>query len=263
MAAQKSAREMTIDQLAAAVGMTVRNVRAYASRGLLAPPRLVGRTGYYDQSHADRLKLVRELVERGYTLNAVEKALAESPVVSDSNALDLLSLLAKPLEAAHQPEDMSIDELASLSGIGSLREDLLLDELVAMKLIERIDDDHVRVLYPTLVRIGAQAIGLGLERAKVIGMLATINEHLDAIARPFVDAFRDDVWTPFREAGMPEEKWQPILASMDALLPIASQAVLAAFRDRLALAIDDALGEELAMLTGEQIEELFGDAAGE
>ena len=263
MAQQRSAREMTIDQLAAAVGMTVRNVRAYASRGLVPPPRLVGRTGYYDQTHADRLKLVRELVDRGYTLNAVEKALAVSPVVSDSNALDLLSLLAKPLAAAHQPEDMSIDELASLSGIGTLREDLLLDELVEMKLIERIDDDNVRVLYPTLVRIGAQAIGLGLDRAKVIGMLATINEHHDALAQPFIYAFRDDVWAPFREKGMPEDQWQPILASMDALLPIASQAVLAAFRDRLAIAIDDALGAELALMSGEQIELLFGDRAGE
>lgn len=258
MAQPKGVREMTIDQLAAAVGMTVRNVRAYASRGLVPPPRLVGRTGYYDQTHADRLKLVRELVDKGYTLNAVEKALAESPIVSDSNALDLLSLLAKPLAAAHQPEDMSIDELASLSGIGALREDVLLDELVELELIERIDDDNVRVLFPTLVRIGAQAINLGLDRAKVIGMLGTINDHLDAIAQPFVNAFRDDVWGPFREAGMPEEQWQPILASMESLLPIASQAVLAAFRDRLAMAIDEALGEELAMLTGEEIERLYG-----
>ncbi len=255
--------EMTIDQLAAAVGMTVRNVRAYASRGLVPPPRLVGRTGYYDQTHADRLKLVRELVDKGYTLNAVEKALAESPVVSDSNALDLLALLAKPLEAAQEPEVMSIDELASLSGIGSLREELLLDELIEMKLIERVDEDHVKVLYPTLVRIGAQAIGLGMERAKVIGMLSMINEHLDAIAQQFVGTFRDDVWAPFRDAGMPEDQWQTILGSMDALLPVASQAVLAAFRDRLATAIDDALGEELARMTGDQIEELFGDRAGE
>lgn len=259
MAQPTGVREMTIDQLAAAVGMTVRNVRAYASRGLVPPPRLVGRTGYYDKTHADRLKLVRELVDKGYTLNAVEKALVDSPVVSDSNALDLLALLAKPLEAAHQPEEMTIDELASLSGIGTLREDLLLDELVEMELIERIDEDRVRVLYPTLVRVGAQAIALGLDRATVIGMLGPINSHLDAIAQPFVNAFRDEVWAPFREAGMPEDQWQPILASMDALLPIASQAVLAAFRDRLASAIDAALGEELALLTVEQIEQLSGD----
>jgi len=258
MGQPRGTREMTIDQLASVVGMTVRNVRAYASRGLVPPPRLVGRTGYYDQTHADRLKLVRDLIERGYTLNAVEKALAEGPVVSDSNALDLLALLAKPLAAAHQPEEMTVDELASLAGIGSLREDLLIDELVELELIERIDDDTVRVLHPTLVRIGAQAITLGLDRATVIGMLATINAALDQIAVPFVDAFRDEVWAPFREAGMPEDQWASILAGIDALLPIASQAVLAAFRDRLAVAIDNALGEELSLLTGEQVDRLFG-----
>lgn len=253
MAESKGGLEMTIDQLAAKVGMTVRNVRAYASRGLVPPPRLVGRTGYYNQTHAARLKLVRELVDRGYTLTAVEKALAESPVVSDSHALELITLLANPLGAAHTPEKMSIDELAALSGIGSLREDLLLDDLIEMKLIESIDDDHVRVLYPALVRIGAQAIGLGLERKTVIGMLSRINEALDSIAVPFVNAFRDEVWVPFREAGLPEEQWEPILRSIDALLPIASQAVVAAFRDRLAVAIEEALGEELALLGDEAL----------
>jgi len=53
--------ELTVDQLAAKVGMTVRNVRAYAGRGLIPPPRLAGRTGYYDQDHVARLTLVREL----------------------------------------------------------------------------------------------------------------------------------------------------------------------------------------------------------
>ena len=36
-----SSIEMTIEQLASTVGMTVRNVRAYASRGLLPAPLLV------------------------------------------------------------------------------------------------------------------------------------------------------------------------------------------------------------------------------
>ena len=40
-----------------------------------APPRLEGRTGYYTRSHVKQLQLVRSLLDRGYTLQAVEKAL--------------------------------------------------------------------------------------------------------------------------------------------------------------------------------------------
>ena len=56
---------------------------------------------------------------------------------------------------------------------------------------------------------------------------------------------------------MPEDQWEEILGSIKALLPIASQAVVAAFRDRLAVAIDSALGDEMQSLTGEQVGRMF------
>ena len=44
--------------LAERAAMTVRNVRAYSTRGLIEPPRLEGRTGYYGESHLQRLILI-------------------------------------------------------------------------------------------------------------------------------------------------------------------------------------------------------------
>ena len=72
-------RELTVDQLAALVGVTVRNVRPYAARGLLPPPRLVGRTGYYGREHVARLRLVREMLAEGYPLSMIERTLATAP----------------------------------------------------------------------------------------------------------------------------------------------------------------------------------------
>ena len=66
--------EFTVDELAARAQMTVRNVRAYAGRGLIDAPRLEGRTGYYTLEHLQRLQLIRQLIDRGYTLAAVERA---------------------------------------------------------------------------------------------------------------------------------------------------------------------------------------------
>lgn len=61
-------REYTIDELARATDMTVRNVRAYQDRGLLGPPRRRGRAGVYDDTHAERLRLIQRLLARGHTL---------------------------------------------------------------------------------------------------------------------------------------------------------------------------------------------------
>jgi DNA-binding transcriptional MerR regulator len=63
--------ELTIEQLADASGLTVRNVRAYQQRGLLPPVRRDGRRASYGQEHAARLRLVRALKDHGLTLRTV------------------------------------------------------------------------------------------------------------------------------------------------------------------------------------------------
>src|SRR5918996_729506 len=85
-------RDLTIDELAARGGMTVRNVRAYASRGLLPPPRLVGRTGYYGRDHVDRLLLLQPSVVRA---GAQAIALGLDP----DSVIDLLPVLSEHLSA--------------------------------------------------------------------------------------------------------------------------------------------------------------------
>ena len=62
---------LTIGELAAAAGMTVRNVRNHQARGLLAPPSLVARTGYYGTVHLERLKLIRAMQAEGFNLEAI------------------------------------------------------------------------------------------------------------------------------------------------------------------------------------------------
>src|SRR3712207_7023876 len=38
--------------------------------------------------------------------------------------------------------------------------------------------------------------------------------------------FLDDVWKPFSDAGLPEERWGEVADSIDQLRPLAAQAVL-------------------------------------
>jgi DNA-binding transcriptional MerR regulator len=238
--------QMTIDQLAAAAGMTVRNVRAYAGRGLIPPPRLVGRTGYYGSEHASRLRLIRDLLRRGYTLAAVENVLARQSSATAGHALDLLSTLEDPLGGPEEPEEMTVEALLRLGGVEDDHE--LVDRLVEMGLVDRVDDDRVLLLRPFVVRAGAKAMALGLDRVSVLELLPLLGENLRVIAQRFVDEFRSQMWNPFVDADLPEERWPEMLETIRALLPVASQAVLAVFRDELDRVIEEALGEELGRL---------------
>jgi DNA-binding transcriptional MerR regulator len=51
--------KMTIGELARRTGMTIRNIRAHQTRGILPPPEVHGRTGYYNEDHVARIELTR------------------------------------------------------------------------------------------------------------------------------------------------------------------------------------------------------------
>ena len=61
----------TVDELAAKVGMSPRNIRAHQTRALLEPPVRRGRLAYYDESHVSRLETIKTLQRQGYNLVAI------------------------------------------------------------------------------------------------------------------------------------------------------------------------------------------------
>ena len=71
--------QLTVDELAATTGLTVRNTRYYASLGLLPPPVRRGRVAYYGSRHVARLELVRALQDHGFTLSAQTMTDGERP----------------------------------------------------------------------------------------------------------------------------------------------------------------------------------------
>ncbi|WP_244233574.1 MerR family transcriptional regulator, partial [Pseudomonas aeruginosa] len=71
----EDAREYSVDELARAAGSSVRNVRAYQDRGLLPPPERRGRVGVYFDSHLKRLRLISQLLERGYSSANIKELL--------------------------------------------------------------------------------------------------------------------------------------------------------------------------------------------
>lgn len=236
-------RELTIDELARMVGMTVRNVRAYASRGLMPPPRLVGRTGYYGEEHVARLTLVRELLAEGYTLAAVERIVG-SGIPAGANALAVLSALRTPFRA-EEPEVVDRETLAARAGG---RDDIALDRLEQLGIVQRLEGDRVQVLQPALFAAGLQVIRLGLPTHDVLEIYESLRTQVREVADVFVGLFMGSVWRRFVEAGMPDDQLAEVQSVVERLHPAAVQTLLAVFRGQMAEAVDEAIGAELARL---------------
>jgi DNA-binding transcriptional MerR regulator len=242
-------RQLTVDELAARVGVTVRNLRAYSARGLLPPPRMVGRTGYYGREHVARLLLVREMLAEGYSLAMIERTLASAPANASSATLALHRALLAPW-LPPEPETLTGAELAARAGVPESPE--LVDRLVGLGLVQRLADGALRVLDPALLTAGLQVVGLGVPPDELIDAQARVNEHVRAIARTYVDMFVRTGWQAFVDAGAPREQLDAVRDTVARLQPAAAQAVLAAFRTEMAAAVGAALETVLSQLEAEQ-----------
>jgi DNA-binding transcriptional MerR regulator len=239
---------LTVDQLAARVGVTVRNLRAYAARGLLPPPRMVGRTGYYGREHVSRLLLVREMLAEGYSLAMIERTLASAPPTASSVTLALHRALLAPW-LPPEPDVTTGAEMAARAGVPE--SPALVDRLVELGLVRRLDDGRLEVRDPALLTAGLQVVALGVPPDALITAQAEVNEHVREIARTYVQMFVDTTWRAFVEAGAPTEELAKVQATVARLQPVAAQALLAAFRTEMAAAVESAVETALSSFAGE------------
>ena len=104
---------LTLDELTERTGVSARNVRFYASRGLVPSPVRRGRSGYYGPDHVARLELVRELQGHGFTLSAIEKYVDAIPATATPSDIALHLSLLTPVTG-----DRDVDVPGGLSGMG-------------------------------------------------------------------------------------------------------------------------------------------------
>src|SRR5206468_2575756 len=104
-----SRNQLTIEQLAAESGMSVRNIRAHQARGLLAPPEVRMRVGYYGPEHVAQLRLIRELQDDGFNLGGIKRLLEDTQGTAERllQFKDALSATA----SVERPETLTLAEL--------------------------------------------------------------------------------------------------------------------------------------------------------
>jgi DNA-binding transcriptional MerR regulator len=232
---------MTIDELARRTGMTVRNIRAHQSRGLVPSPEVRGRTGYYGDEHVSRIELIKELQADGFNLESIRKLL-EGAGGSSAEVLNFSRTLRAPFED-EQPEIMAAEELAERWG-GALDERLMA-RAEKLGLFRDLGEGQYEVLSPRLQRAGQQLAELGVPAEVALDVAAQVRTSARRVARVFVDLFMESVWKPFNEAGRPEEEWLKVREALERLRPLASDALLAIFQQVMSETVEEVTGREI------------------
>lgn len=165
--------ELTIDELAAEVDMTVRNIRAHQSRGLLPPPRIVGRTGFYTSAHRSRLNHIRRLQDEGLNLAAIARVVEDGWITAAAIEpfADVAPEYREPVELAErlhlEPQDPAIVRAIQLGLITP-------------------DGDRVRVEHPRLVAVAEQLSAQGVPLDAMLDVVVDVQAAAAEVARTFM-----------------------------------------------------------------------------
>ena len=158
---------MTIDELARESGVTSRNIRAYQTRGLLAPPRVEGRVGYYDDTHLARLRYVNSLQERGFSLAAIQVVLEAWD--QGRNLTDVLGFeeaLTAPW-TDEKPERVPLDRLLAMFP-EAVNDPRLIERAIELGLLVAVDGGELEAPSPRLLRVGAELVAAGIPLAAAL-----------------------------------------------------------------------------------------------
>ncbi|HEX2313740.1 MAG TPA: MerR family transcriptional regulator [Thermomonospora sp.] len=219
--------ELTVDELAARAGVSVRTVRYYAGRGLLPPPRLRGRTGLYGAAHLARLELVRELASLGLTLAAIERHLERIPLDAPPEDLALQRALLSPW-APDRPEELDRHELDRRAG--RHLDDEALKRLEALGVVEPLPGGGVRVASPALLRVSAELADLPLPLDTLVASYEAVDRHTTALAEELQRTFQETVVRPYRERGRPPQEREMLLEMAARLKPLMIQSLVTSFQ---------------------------------
>ena len=237
IAAPQSA-DLTVEQLAAEVGMSVRNIRNHHTRGLLPPPEVRARVGYYNAEHVARLKLILDLQADGFNLAAIERLLSGSDGLAE-RLLGLRKAVTTPFEP-EQPELITAAELIERFGELSSKD---AERVRKLKLLVALGDDRFEVPSPALLRAAEQVVALGIPMHSALVLVERMSRDCDSISSDFTKLFLRELWRPFDEAGQPDEGWDELIEGVDALRPLASEALLALFKLRMTTQLEQAFGK--------------------
>jgi DNA-binding transcriptional MerR regulator len=252
--------ERTIDELAQAAGTPSSTVRMYQSKGLLPPPRLVGRVGWYGEGHLARLRLIGRLQAQGFSLAAIRHLVdAWESGRGLPEVLGLEASIAAAAEAAAGVAGTGVASPAlvlSLPLLAAVFEGVALTPEVMARAVElglvELDDEAgvVRVPNPTFLRLGSEIARLGIPAEEVLDEYARLRDVMGEVADRFTDLFDRHLLAPVADEGYAPDRLPELAATFDRLRGLASQIVDAVLREAIAERATSRLAAEASRFAG-------------
>ena len=236
---------LTIEQLAAETGFTVRNIRSHRTQNLLQPPVVHERVGYYGPEHVARLELIRELQAEGFNLAAIKRVIEQAPATADS-ILSAMQAVTLPFES-ETPQVVTRDELRERFDVDDA--DRVLGEAEKLGVLVPLGDGRYEAPVPSLLAVAEELVSRGVPLHHSLAVVKKVRSSSQTVAREFIRLFVEDLFRPFQDAGMPPEEWPKLLEAIERLRPMSAQVVLGVYQLTMT--------EEVERAAHAQLRELF------
>lgn len=234
--------EYRLDELARRAGVASTTVRLYQNKGLLAPPRLEGRTGWYDDTHLSRLRLIARLQGEGYSLGGIANLLQQW---EQGRSLDAVIGVETELDALIGDVHAMVVDLAELLARfpkGSMTPKLMV-RAASLGLVEPTNKGKVRVTDRRFLETGAELAHLGVPLDVILDEWEALVAHTDDIAARFIALFEAHVAPADWKQGLAAHEARELAQTLARLQVAARQVLVAALDASVARLGRERLGE--------------------
>lgn len=239
-------QEYSIDELARAASSTVRNVRAYQDRGLVPPPERRGRRGIYTESHLARIRLISQLLDRGYSLSNIGELLEAWQQGQElTQLLGLENALTSPW-SDEVPGYITMPELLKLFP-GSVTPETV-RKVLELGLLQP-DGLRFRMPSPRIIQAAGELARLGIPLGEMLDIIRMLRGNVERVAKEMVLLIEKYILNLFGDDNLPPPNEVPKLAdTIWRLRPLVNMAVNAEVARAMEKTANQVLGDRLGYI---------------
>ncbi len=235
--------EYTVEELALAANTSVRNIRAYQDKGLLPPPTLRGRKGIYNNQHLSRLRVIADLLDRGYTLASILDLISGlEQGFGLSEILGMESAINSPW-GKEAPEIISMAEMIKMFGTQLTPSAIKLASDLG---VATVQGTQVRVNSMSTLKVAADLCAKGIPLIDQLEILRMSRDNVEKVAKQFVRLISENVLKPYEQQALPpKEEFPKIIDLIWQMRPMAEIVVKAELGRAMEIAASNILADQL------------------
>jgi len=231
------ANEYRITDLAKAADVSVRNIRVYQDRGLLPPPKILGRTGWYSEEHLVRLKLISGMLDRGYTFATISELLHAAHHGMKVEQVPRGTPKSGRFRNFKRAATITITELRN--SLGASDRTIALSQKLGLL---TKDGAHYAIRNPEVLEGAEVLVTSGIEIDVLLDRWVRVQDDLADVAKSFVSIITDKYFNE-NLPNLGDKAIKEMAELIQTVRPMAHDIVETTFRKALDEQISKAIGE--------------------